>query len=177
MSATLKLGREDHAAVLSHLQPRGADVEQAAFGFATTTGTVDGVTFDMKEWFPVPAAGFAYQGGYHIELTDETRAAVIKRAWDLKMSLVEFHSHLGPRRGTSFSPSDLEGLEEFVPHVWWRLKGKPYAAVVVGERDLDALAWTSDPRRPEAVAAIQVGDRVMRPTGLTIASLAKKGEA
>src|SRR6266487_1407438 len=102
-----------------------------------------------------------------MELADETRAQVIKRAHDLGASMVEFHSHPYPWPAR-FSESDRVGLEEFVPHVWWRLKGRPYAAVVVAPSGFDGLVWMTSPDRPEQLDGIACGDRLLRPTGLTL---------
>ena len=103
----------------------------------------------------------------HASLTDETRGRLIKRAHDLDASLVEFHSHLA-EWPASFSESDRAGLDEFVPHVRWRLKGKPYMAVVVAPTSFDALAWVSASKNPEEVHGILVGGTLHRPTGLTL---------
>ena len=83
--------------------------------------------FEYIEWYAVPADGFSVCNEYHFELTDEVRAQVIKRAHDLGASIAEVHSHHGPWPA-AFSPSDQLGFREFVPHVWWRLKGRPYLA-------------------------------------------------
>ena len=42
-----------------------------------------------------------------------------------------------------FSPSDMYGFSDYVPHCRWRLRGRPYLAVVVSPAGMDALAWTS----------------------------------
>jgi hypothetical protein len=73
----------------------------------------------------------------------------------------------------AFSPSDLFGLDEFVPHVRWRLKGIPYLAVVLGASDFDALVWRS--RSPEPLGSVRVGSRRLEPTGLTFQSLRQRG--
>ena len=96
--------------------------------------------FETIEWYPVPPDGYGVRNEFHFELTDEVRAHVIKRAHDLGACIVEVHSHGGPLPA-AFSPSDLWGFREFVPHVWWRLKGRPYLALVATRRDFDGLAW------------------------------------
>jgi hypothetical protein len=93
---------------------------------------------------------------------------LIKRAWDSGTSLVEFHSHPRDRWQAMFSPSDLAGFDEFVPHCWWRLRGRPYLAVVVAQRSVDALAWVTDPRRPVRLDAIWLdGGKEIVPSHLT----------
>lgn len=137
-----------------------------AFVFARHVEQGSDHFFEYVEWYAVPPAGFAIRTGYHIELTDKTRATVIKRAHDLDTSLAEFHSHLGTWPA-QFSPSDQMGLNEFVPHVRWRLRGRPYLAVVATRADLDGLAWIDSSSRAVRLNGIRVGDRVLRPTGLS----------
>ena len=62
-----------------HLLPWWHRVEEAAFLYATPTKDS---LFEYLEWFPVPASGFVSRSAYHLELNDETRAIVIKRAHD-----------------------------------------------------------------------------------------------
>src|SRR5205807_2188939 len=106
-----------------HLFQSGGEIEQAAFGFTERHERNGSIIFRLMEWTLVPPIGFEVQTAYHIELTDEMRATVIKRAHDLGACLVEFHCHTG-RWPASFSPSDRMGFREFVPHVWWRLKNR-----------------------------------------------------
>jgi hypothetical protein len=153
-----------------HLIRRYGDVEQAAFGFAEKHGPAEDPLFRLVDWQPVPSEGFAVQTAYHFELSDEMRASVIKRAHDLGACLVEFHCHLG-RWPASFSPSDRTGFEEFVPHVWWRLKGRPYIAVVVSRSSHDGLVWLEDPRSLKRLDGLLVGGRVLRSSGLTRLSM------
>ena len=153
--------------VLAHLLEKDAASESVGFMFVVP-GSYEGDThvYEHVEWFPVPPDGFVENSWHHIELTDETRSKVIKRAHDLGASIVEFHSHLGPQPA-KFSPFDRRGLQEFVPHVWWRLRRKPYFAVVVAHTGFDGLAWTMDPERPQHLDGIAVGDRVFQPTKLS----------
>lgn len=141
-----------------------AKAEQAGFVFARANVERGDQIFRAVEWVPVPSEGFAARTGFFFELTDEMRAAVIKRAHDLDTSLVEFHSHVGPWPAT-FSGSDWSGFEEFVPHVWWRLKGRPYLAVVVARNTFDGLVWIDGPTSPQRLDGILVGESIHAPTG------------
>ena len=96
------------------------------------------------EWFPVPEEGFLEVTDHHFALSDWVRADVIKRAHDLEASIAEFHSHLGPVAGRVFidRPDRLSGL--CTPR-YVASEGRPYLAVVVTPRDIDALVWMSDP--------------------------------
>lgn len=162
----LELSSESYEALCGHLfQPEG-EIEQAAFGFVERRQSNDSIVFRMVEWMAVPPSGFEIQTGYHIELTDTVRASVIKRAHDLDACLVEFHSHTG-RWPASFSLSDRMGFREFVPHVWWRLKGRPYVAVVAARFTLDGLVWLTGPETPERRNSLVVGGKTFPCTGLT----------
>jgi hypothetical protein len=72
--------------------------------------------------------------------------------------------------------SDLLGFEEWVPHVRWRLQGRPYAALVCAGETWDALAWRQSTRTPEPIGAIEIVDGgsialSIAPTQRTIAAL------
>jgi len=157
--------------IWKHLLPPQAKSEQVAFLFANVSHSAGEIKLEYREWYAVPSTGFLFQSASYIELSDETRATIIKRAHDLQTCLVEFHSHLYSYE-VSFSQSDVSGFREFVPHVMWRLKGRPYAAVVVGKSNFDALVWPTDANSPELLSEIHVGKRVLRATGATL----RKGE-
>ena len=140
--------------------------EQVAFIFAETIDRGDGVVFGARDMYLVAGDELLVHAPYHISLTDDVQARIIKMAWDRRLALVEVHSHPGADWRAQFSPSDLWGLDEFVPHVRWRLRGSPYLAVVLGSSDFDALVWRD--HSPEPLAHILVGDRVLEPTGLTL---------
>jgi proteasome lid subunit RPN8/RPN11 len=150
----------------AHLLPTRAGPEEAAFVYANAEETDGSRVFRLVDWEAVPEDGFASRSSIHFELTDEMRARVIKRAHDLRTSLIEFHSHTGPWPAT-FSPSDLEGFREFVPHVWWRLKGRPYAAVVLARSGFDGFAWIADPQTPARLDGITTDTEFLKSTGLS----------
>lgn len=114
----------------------------------------------------MPDNGFIIRSPYHFELTEQMRATVIKKAHDLDASIVELHSHKGSR-WAEFSESDLFGFQEFVPHVWWRLKGRPYIAVVVSHTSFDGLVWLTNPNIPQRLDGIVTENSFLRPTKLT----------
>ena len=138
--AVIKLSAATYDALRDHLLPQPMRAEEAAFLFAKVTDDDGSLTFTVIDWYPVPPDGFDTRSLYYLELTDETRAFVIKKAHDLGCAIIEAHSHAG-HAAAAFSPSDRNGFEEFVPHVLWRLKGRPYAAVVMTMQSADALAW------------------------------------
>ena len=153
--------------IQAHLLEKNGELESAGFMFVEPgTHTDDTQVYKHVEWCPVPADGFIEKSWIHLELTDNFRASVIKRAHDLGASVVEFHSHLGPEPA-SFSPFDRRGLREFVPHVRWRLRKRPYFAVVVTSTDFDGLAWMMDTNQPQHLDGIVVDDRELQPTHLS----------
>jgi hypothetical protein len=152
--------------IWGHLLPKRFVREQAAFAFTQRQANKKTEIFQFVEWLPVPSEGFIIQTRSHIELKDEVKASAIKRAHDLEASLVEMHSHLG-RWPAAFSISDFLGFKEFVPHVWWRLKGRPYLALVVCRSGFDGLAWIDNPNTPQHLSGITVEDSLLKPTGLS----------
>lgn len=152
---------------MAHLLPKTPDHEEVAFVFTRFTYSIHKLELEYKDWYPVLSKDFVVQSLWYLELKDKIRAKIIKQAHDLKMSVVEFHSHPNLTKAC-FSWSDLEGLDEFVPHIMWRLKGRPYAAIVVTPSEFDALVWLNDSRNPQMLSQMRVGNRVLRPTGLTL---------
>lgn len=165
MTNTLVVPPEMYQRVRGHVLPQDDEREQVAFLFAkpSPSGTE---RFDIIDDALIPSSGFGYQSEFHLELAGGTQGAMIKRAHELGASLVEVHSHRLDAPAT-FSPSDRAGLNEFVPHVWWRLRGRPYFAIVMGPSSFDALGWTFNPEAPETLSRLEVGSQLLRPTGLS----------
>lgn len=169
MSITLSAAPGLYRRLRAHLLQD--DVEQVAFLVAVHHLTNE---LRLDDLYGVPPSEFDYQGPLHVSLMPDVRAKVIKWAWDRKACLVEAHSHRG-QGAAEFSASDIAGLMEFVPHVWWRLRGRPYVALVFTEDSFDALAWIRGPLTVESVEILRVGDsREDRPTGLTHSRLARR---
>ena len=140
MTTLVCLSQSQFYQLKSHLIPRRHKVEQVAFLFVTphqSSGTLRLVCQDI--WCCAPDE-LDHQSACHISLKDETKASLIKKAHDTRCALVELHSHTG-KPSAQFSPSDYFGFEEFVPHVRWRLKGAPYAALVLTKKDMDGFVW------------------------------------
>jgi hypothetical protein len=140
-------------------------------GFMLGTYHAESHQFQITDWRLVPDTGLESRSLYHVVLTDEARTEVIQWAWRNDACLLEAHSHdeAWDEAGASFSPSDISGLMEWVPHIWWRLRGRPYCAIVVDKGSFDALAWTEAPDTPVQVSSLRVtglGD--LEPTGLTL---------
>ena len=164
----LHISTEMYEAVRSHVLQ--SMQENAAFLFVEPRHKANGLHLKAMDLHCVPPKGLTEESGnYFLELTDEERSRVIVEATRRDAALVEVHSHPFTERGATFSYSDLRGFEEFVPHVWWRLRGKPYAAIVFSQRDCDALAWTRGPEEMEKLDKILVvGKGPIIPTGNTL---------
>lgn len=147
-------------------------VEQVAFMF--TGPPARNGPLVVKDIYEVPPDGFDYQSDVHVSLTDQTRAHVIKHAWDFGGALVETHSHkYGP---PGFSPSDLYGFLEWVPHVRWRLTGRPYIALVFVSDAFDALVWEGPDSTPSPLKALIVEGKSKLPSGITYRQLTEGQE-
>jgi hypothetical protein len=167
MKTVLKLPAGAYEELVAHLLPGDTANEQAAFLFARARGTDHGVALDVIDSAKLANADFAVQAPDYLELADATRARLIKRAHDLDASLVEMHSHPGPW-DAAFSPSDLRGLSETVPHMWWRLNKRPYAAIVVAPSGFDALVWLDGPTFPQELHSLAAGSQILAPTNITM---------
>ena len=167
MKAVLKIDGGLYGDILEHLLPPDCQQEQAAFLFARSARTDDQVLFEVIEARKLGPADFARQEGDYLEMADATRAGLIKQAHDLDASLVEMHSHLGPGPA-GFSSADRLGLQETVPHMWWRLKKRPYLALVVTNSSFDALVWLDNAKVPRALDALLAGDVTLKPTNFSL---------
>lgn len=163
-TALLQLPSDVYIALHRHLLREHHAVEEAAFVFAKRDDNTQ--RWQYVDWLPVLEDGFVVQLPYHFELADHIRAQVIKRAHDLGASIVEFHAHTNGGEA-EFSPSDWSGFEEIVPHIWWRLKGRAYGAVVMSHLSFDGFVWITGPATPQRIGGLVVGERVLRPTGLS----------
>lgn len=171
--AVIRIGVADLDRLRRHLL-RTPRCEQGAFLFCrhSVSGGGDHV-FDCEDWSPLKRTDYEVQAGDYLELTDAARARLIKEAHDRGACLVESHSHPGPYPA-AFSYSDLTGLEEFVPHVRWRLRGRPYAALVFAQSGFDGLAWTDGASTlPQQLVAIETENARLAATGLTLARRAR----
>jgi hypothetical protein len=145
--------------------------EQVAFLFLTETRPDQ---FECKDIFLVPSGDLVNESEVHSEVSERAVTAVLKKATAGGFCLCEIHSHPFSKSDTQFSYSDKAGFAEFVPHIWWRLKGRPYFAIVLGQRECDALGWLKNPLHPDPVSEIQFGSKRYEPTGLSYRQLASE---
>jgi len=141
----------------------GSNVEEVAIAYSEFRSGPHN-EFAVRTIELMAESDFERRSEFHVTLTDDALARVIKRAWDLKLSIVELHSHLDTATAC-FSPSDIAGLRDLVPHVWWRLRGAPYAAIVVTSAEIDGLAWTASAEQPEPIDELVAGKTIVRPSG------------
>lgn len=168
MSGVIEISDAAWRELRNHLLPPDSQTEEGAFLLARHEQS-DGqhVVLRHIETILLGHQDFASQENDYLELADETRARLIKRAHDQDASLIEFHSHPGPYPAC-MSPADLLGLSEFVPHVLWRLKQRPYAAVVVAPSGFDGLLWSPPGTQPQALKGLNIGGKAHAATGLTM---------
>lgn len=171
MRISVNLPARPYQRILKYLFPSKVKHESVSFIFTAVKKTSLSLDFNFVEWYNVKSNEYESRSLWYVELKDNIRPKIIKKAFDLDVAIVEVHSH--PHNASAeFSGSDLVGLEEFVPHVWWRLKGKPYAALVFSMSDFDGLAWIKSPAYPQQLTELLVDGRGLQPNGLT---LSRKG--
>lgn len=146
-----------------HLLPPKSTREEAAFLFVAPKPKNKDVIFEVLGVDKLSPNDFASQYDDYLELNDDARARVIKKAHDLDACLLEMHSHPGPWPA-AFSLADRHGLNETVPHMWWRLKKRPYLAIVVAASGFDALVWLDNPRVPTRLDGVFADGKVLQPT-------------
>jgi len=171
----VNLPKRTYRDILKHLFPKRVKHENVCFIFASVSRTDQALDLNFIEWYPVTPDEYEFRSLWYVELKDEMRPKIIKKAFDLNASIIEVHSH-PYNASASFSGSDLEGFQEFVPHVWWRLKGKPYAALVFSSSDFDGLAWVDTPRDPQPLTELVVNGHRLRPNGLTLSRIGGEHE-
>lgn len=158
---SLKLDEPTHDGVLSHLRSAPESV-----AFMTTAPD----SAQVIDWMPMTDHDVTL-GLWCAELTDEATARFFKWAATSEGGIIEAHSHLGrwgdPAR---FSDLDVEGLQEWVPHVRWRLGWRAYAALVVGPTTFDGLHWHgTKAAMPEQLESLEVsGGSRYEATALTL---------
>jgi hypothetical protein len=165
----ISLTKQQYTEIWEHLLPIGATRESAAFIFAELQEGNRSLTLKTQDHFLVGLDGFKAQYNDYIELSDETRISIIKKAHQTNTALIELHSHpFNSARSAAFSLADMSGFEETVPHMWWRLPRRPYAAIVVSPCGFDSLVWLKAPHSPECLTALCVDGELFKPTGMTL---------
>jgi molybdopterin-synthase adenylyltransferase len=165
----LHLGNALLKRIERHLRSR--KTEQVAFLFLECAAEDALVAADI---YLVPASELVFESRFHAEVSEAAQAKIIKAASDRKLLLGEIHSHPGCARGAEFSPSDLSGFEDFVPHIFWRLRVKQYVALVFGDHDFDGLAWVNNANDPLPLDSLVVDGRELLPTGATARELDRR---
>jgi hypothetical protein len=162
MHPRVALAADLYNRLVNHLG--NSKVEEVAFLAAKVDDTGEILhAFDVRLLAP---ADFTVQTDFHIRLTDQARVGTIRWAHEFGAALIEAHAHRS-KLPAEFSPSDLSGLAAWVPHVRWRLGLRPYVALVFGDDSFDALAWRDGIGTVEPLAALEIGDRLILPTGIT----------
>ncbi|WP_339691028.1 hypothetical protein [uncultured Parasphingorhabdus sp.] len=155
--------------IYASLLPSDALVEQAGILYVKPRQIGCNAEFVFHEYEQLSGNEFSQQQDDYIELSASARARIIKKAHDLECCLVEIHTHPG-NWPAQFSYADKCGLEETVPNIFWRLKNRPYLALVLANTGFDALVWLKDPMRPIGLKKLVSGDRTYIPTNRTIKS-------
>lgn len=146
--------------------------EQVAFLYGRQEEEGGETQFHVEETYPVPEEELDSSSRYFIALSDEALQKAIRKAFDSGLVPIEVHSHRDASYEAGFSRSDFEGFEETVQHVRWRLRGRPYIALVITPTGFDALLWRGDQNgRAEGLDVLIVGDRMRQPSGRSLEKL------
>lgn len=171
MTTSIEIPEKIYNNLKNHLFPRAVHpVEESAFVYAQINEDDLSLTFRYSDLYLVKTGDYVTRSAYHFELKDELRGQIIKKAHDLGSSIIEFHSHVR-QDSAQFSETDWLGFNEFVPHVMWRLKGKPYAAVVFADTTLDSFVWCNRNQDPIPLDYLVTGPKRIFPTNNSIRDL------
>lgn len=165
MSVVVRIDDLMYKEVRSHLLQN--DLEHVCFLYYRSIFNKGNYVMDVQDFYIVPAHEYDCQYEFHVSLKEECQSKIIKKAWDKKLSIGEIHSHPASMRA-KFSATDISGFQDFVPHIWWRLKKGPYFALVISQYEIDALAWIKGPGSYEAVKRIEVGNSLIYPSNNTL---------
>ncbi len=169
MQHVIDVTTRQKTAIWDHLLPEGATRESAAFIFASVQESPHMLVLTAQDFTLVGKDGFRAQYDDYIELSDEARISIIKKAHRTNTALIELHSHpFDSPWAPSFSLADMNGFGETVPHMWWRLPGRPYAAIVVAPNGFDSLVWQKGPHAPDCLTALRVDGETLLPTDMTL---------
>jgi len=169
MQYFIDLTKYQYTEIWKHLLPEGALNESAAFIFAEFVESNRSLIITAQDFFLVGRDGFKSQHEDFIELSDETRVSIIKKAHQTNTALIELHSHpFNSPWAAAFSLADMNGFKDTVPHMWWRLPDRPYAAIVVAPCGFDSLIWLKEPNSPECLTALRVDGEILQPTKMTL---------
>ena len=170
MGVELTIPNQIASTLFAHLA--AGHEEQLAFMLASPT--VGG--FAITDIRTVGWPGLDDQTAWHLALADDEKAAVIKWAHVAGGVLVEAHVHLGGHPA-GFSAYDLDNLAEWVPHLRWRLRHRPYLALVFSGRTFDGLAWLTSLHEPEQVSSLTIeGSPALIATGRTLRAVRGRWE-
>jgi len=167
VTATLSLTGAQHRILDAHL--RGAP-ERVAFAVAAAGAPGHVVVSDVL----LVDDAFLEPGPWCVQLTDEAQQQILMWATANSGWVIEMHSHIGPLGDPAcFSPTDIEALATWVPHIRWRLQARPYMAIVVGPKTIDGVAWTGKPGEVESIKTLLVDGTSTAMTGLSWARISE----
>lgn len=164
MAVWLSLDPSLEETLLAHMH---AGAEHIAF-MSGSYKAPDGV-FALNDLYIIPPDEVLYEDT-HVTVGDDHRQSVLEWATSRGDMLVEAHSHGSLGDPVAFSDLDLRGFDSWVPHVRWRLGGRPYAALVFGSTTIDGLAWVGP--SPERVSRLESAGRIHKTTGRSFARIA-----
>ena len=153
MEAIISIPRLKYQSLKSHLFQ--GETEQGAFLFATSQETRYQVDIVIDEIYLITNDGWDSQSALYLELSSREKVKVMLRARDKNCDLIECHSHRTDDNAR-FSYSDIQGLNEFIGYVKWKLPGKSYAALVWSEKNIYGQLWLPKSNIPMPVTKIRI---------------------
>lgn len=105
------------------------------------------------------------QGNGELTIREDSQLARLAAAQRQGHALVEVHTHPGSGDRVNFSRFDDSQLPRFARYVRLKLRGRPFGALVLGERSQQGRIWRTD-SQPEPLALQPVGEAAAVPAWL-----------
>lgn len=153
MIAIVSISRQHYRFIRAHLFKGRA--EQACFLMAHSEINGAVIHLHVREAHYVHSDRWDFQSDFHLELSEAEKVKIMLKARDKDCDLIECHSHLMAGQAR-FSSSDVTGLGEFVPYVWWKLPGKIYGALVWTRTDVSGEIWLPKKKAPIQINEIRI---------------------
>lgn len=132
------------------------ELEQGAFLFSRPERGDAELRLVVEDSYLVPPRGWEVQMEVYLQMRDSERAKIMKLARDRDLAAIDCHSHPNSGENVWFSPSDIAGITEFAQYAKWKLDGRPFAAMVWGEKSVDAVMWQAEFAGAEPVTEVQI---------------------
>lgn len=124
--------------------------------------TEKNVTFLVKDLICIKDEDVELSDDFSLQINLNALLQVTNQARKENLTIIEAHSHPFSKYDVTFSFTDLEGFEEFVPFILDDLK-HPYGATVWGKESVDGILWKDSIKKSEVIHEVRIiGNSIKR---------------